>query len=276
MALVGVDVANSKQVRGRATAVARGGSGSWEEVDVPSVEPAMPPAPTPVVPGKLKNGTVLLANLNARNSWDKDNPTDQLDVTTIQRYVGMSTDSVSASNLCVPGQACSVAAAIQQYLDDCNRSGGVDGDAYSTILMVWLLFLFTILEMFLLIKVGASAFVFKPQPQHGESAVVMPMRVIVALLLSWVYIVFTATDVYAQAIRLQEATDRWNTGPHSVAGLYCSSGTTNCLAEMCPDGSFELPARILSADDGGVHILNQVAFCWGMWTVRCGGQPAYN
>lgn len=65
---------------------------------------------------------------------------------------------------------------IQLFLDECNDSDAVDGDAYSTILMVWLLFAFTVLETILLVKVAITQLV-RPTacfPPAFSSASVLP------------------------------------------------------------------------------------------------------
>eukprot|EP01043_Picozoa_sp_COSAG02_P067350 COSAG02_NODE_10796_length_1856_cov_1.819010_2_plen_210_part_01 len=98
--------------------------------------------------------------------------------TSVQAYEGFE-DAVSATE----NNPWNYGKAVQQYLNDCNQSPGVDGEGISTILMVWALFALAVMEFLLLLKIGVVSMVCNP-PQKANTAVRIPIRVTVAALLS--------------------------------------------------------------------------------------------
>jgi hypothetical protein len=216
---------------------------------------------------------VALANLPAREYLkaitDDDWHNLLFDASKVQRYAGLADDDAAYSSLCISGN-CRIDSAIQRYLDECNGSSGVDGDAYSTILMVWLLFTLSVLELLLLLKAVIVEVLckknFEQDIRRKRSAIWVPTRVVVALLISWTFVICTACDTYSRALRLRKSTDHWNEQAHDVAfGLPACAAGTDCLTQTCPSSAYVLSAKILSADDGGNRILSQFAFCWGMY-----------
>ena len=93
----------------------------------------------------------------------------------------------------------------------------------------------------------------------------MPSRVVIAVLMASVFVVFTGMDMYSQSIKLQRGTDRWAASldtNRTAVGLVCPRGSPDCLAAMC-GGAWALPAY-LSIQEEAIVKLQQFAFCWGM------------
>jgi hypothetical protein len=191
--------------------------------------------------------------------------------TSVQAYAGFEESTADAES-----HPWNYGKAVQQYLNDCNRSPSVDGDGISTILMVWVLFALAVVELLLLLKIGVFSLVFKPKTRATSSARI-PVRVSVAVLLSWILVLFTFSDIYGQASKLRDTTDAWGCSAdpssgackatHELLGMSCAPPYTedspDCVAKMCHD-KYVLPTGIFSGDPIKVQ---QFSFCWGMWTL---------
>lgn len=76
----------------------------------------------------------------------------------------------------------------------------------------------------------------------------------------------TFGDVYSQASKLRDSTDKWGSAPRAVLGMSCDAtagNTADCVQQMC-DGKFVLPAGAFA---GQSLVVQQFSFCWGMWTM---------
>ena len=164
--------------------------------------------------------------------------------------------------------------AVQEYLNDCNQSPAVDGEGISTILMVWALFALSVVELLLLLKIGVFS-LFCKAPKKADTSVRVPIRVTVAVLVSWVIVLLTFSDIYGQASKLRDTTDAWGCAAdlsgtcqakHTVLSMTCAPPylpDTDCVSQMC-QGKYVLPTGIFTGDPIKVQ---QFSFCWGMWTV---------
>lgn len=188
----------------------------------------------------------------------------------MQTYSGLDHGSFNPEDPAVFGKA------VQHYLDGCNQSPAVDSNGISTILMVWVLFALTVVEMLFLLKIGVSSILCTPTTRATSSARI-PVRVSVAVLLSWILVLLTFSDVYGRASKLRDTTDAWGcaadatgqcTATHSFLGMTCAppynaTDTPDCVAKMCND-KYVLPTGVHFGDPIKVQ---QFSFCWGMWTL---------
>jgi len=95
-------------------------------------------------------------------------------------------------------------------------------------------------------------------------------------MISWVFVLFTFGDVYSQTSRLRDATDKWGKLSQSPVGLHCDAtkftdDQPDCVTQMCA-GKFVLSAGAFSGQE---QVMQQFAFCWGMWLLSEADEALY-